>query len=134
MVMKSSPRFVIEVRERVPVLKVSGEVDVFDLDAFKVAFADAAAYPSRAIIVSLADATYLCARVFGTLIARGERLRSSERRLFVACPPQHIGSRIMTAIRYPFPWFDTVDDALANSGGPAPEIPRMDGQADPTAQ
>jgi anti-anti-sigma regulatory factor len=134
MVMKSSPRFVIEVRQRVPVLSVVGELDMFDLDAFKATFADAAAYPSRTIIVSLADATYLCARVFGALIALGERLRSSGRRLLVACPQDHIGCRIMAAIRYPFPWFDTIEEALAHSADAAPEIPGTNGQADQTAR
>lgn len=118
--MTDQAQFLLQVANGVPVLAISGEIDIANIDQFKASAADAARDDSERIIVSLEKVTYLDSHTLEALVDLGKRLRTNRRRLLVVAPKSSPAGRILrtTGLELAIALFESVDDALQSTSEP----------------
>jgi anti-anti-sigma factor len=128
-----SPRFQdgrFEVRhlDGVPVIDVSGDVDITNARDLEDTLERAARSDKRAVVVSLAGAAFLDSKAIQTLFRFGQRLANNRQRLLLVVARDWPPGRVIdiTGLAEAFPVFESAADALAalGMGGSAtPEVP-----------
>ena len=118
--MTDQAHFQLQVVDDTPVLVVSGEIDIANIDEFKAYAADAAHNDTERLILSLEKVTYLDSHTLEALVDLSKRLRTNRRRLLVVAPKSSPSGRIMrtTGIELAVALFETVDDALQSTSEP----------------
>ena len=93
----------------------TGEIDIGNAGDFKLALQDAAPAGMEALIVSLADVTYLDSNALAVLIEATRRFAVSRRQLCVVCPPESLCAKLVriAGIHNVLPMFDALDAAIA---------------------
>jgi anti-anti-sigma factor len=112
--------FQLQVVDGTPVLAVSGEIDIANIDEFKSFAANAARDDSDRLILSLEKVTYLDSHTLEALVDLGKRLRTNRRRLLVVAPKISPAGRILrtTGLDLAIALFETIDDALQSTSEP----------------
>ena len=113
-------QFRLQAAEGTPILAISGEIDIANIEQFKSFAADAARDDSERIIVSLEKVTYLDSHTLEALVDLGKRLRTNRRRLLVVAPKNTPSGRILrtTGLDLAIALFETVDDAMQSTSEP----------------
>jgi anti-anti-sigma factor len=113
-------QFQLQRVEGTPVLAVSGEIDIANIDEFKSVAADAARADFDRLILSLERVTYLDSHTLEALVDLGKRLQTNRRRLLVVAPKLSPAGRILrtTGLELALALFETVDDALQSTSEP----------------
>ena len=106
------PEFTIEHEKGVPILTLSGDIDIWNIDEFHRPLQQLAKSATHGAIVELTDVTFAIGRVFGTLAATAERLAREGKQLVVVCPPSHFGCRIFKILQYDHPVAESREQAL----------------------
>jgi hypothetical protein len=99
----------------VALVSVVGDCDVWDTDKLREAINHVEDSSAQVCIVSLSEATYLCARVFGIVSVAGKRIQARGGLLEIVCPDGHIACKRLALLQLPYRNWETVDDAIANS-------------------
>ena len=107
-----TPEFTIQHEQGVPILTLSGAIDIWNIDDFHRPLQQLAKSATHGAIVELTDVTFAIGRVFGTLTAAAERLAREGKRLVVVCPSNHFGCRIFKILQYHHPIADSREEAL----------------------
>ncbi len=97
----------------VPVLAVSGEIDIYTAPLFKQAVVKVVAEGNNHVVIDLSEVTFMDSSGFGTLLGATRRLRPSGGGLHLA----HANSTIQRMLRLTrldsiIDVHDTVDDAV----------------------
>ena len=118
--MTDQAQFQLQAVDGIPLLAISGEIDIANIDQFKSFASNAARDDSERIIVSLEKVTYLDSHTLEALVDLGKRLRTNRRRLLVVAPKSTPSGRILrtTGIELAIALFETVDDALQSTSEP----------------
>ena len=118
--MTDQAHFQLQVVNTTPVLAVSGEIDIANIDEFKSYTANAARDDNDRLILSLEKVTYLDSHTLEALVDLGKRLRTNRRRLLVVAPKSSPSGRILrtTGLEVAIALFETVDDALQSMSEP----------------
>ena len=105
----------------IPVVDVSGEVDISNARAFEETLERAARLDQRAVVVSLANTSFFDSKVIHSLFRFGQRLATNRQRLLLVISRERPAHRIVeiTGLSEAFPVFDAVDDAIAAVTGGA---------------
>jgi anti-anti-sigma factor len=115
--------------DRIPVLSVSGDLDIGGAEVFRAALERAARTDSAAVIVSLAGASYIDSHSIRALFHFGRRLATNRRSLVLAVPPVLPFNRILhvSGLDRAFRVETSVERALAGVARPiAPPAPTAD--------
>lgn len=112
--MTDQAQFLLQVVNGTPVLAISGEIDIANVDQFRSSATDAARDDSERVIISLEKVRYLDSHALEAVVDLSKRLRTNRRRLLVVAPKSSPAGRIMrtTGIELAVALYETVDDAL----------------------
>lgn len=97
----------------VALVTVVGDCDVWEAKLLREAIDHVEDSDARTCIVSLSNATYLCARVFSVLSAAARRFEARDRSFEIVCRDGHIACRIFALLRLPFRNWASVGEAVA---------------------
>jgi len=98
----------------VPVLDVVGEIDIYTTPQFKEAVSAAIDENKPAIIINMAQVTYMDSSGFGTLLSATKRLRPLDGALYLAGCNDSIQRMLqITRLNTIFGVYTTEDEALA---------------------
>lgn len=101
-------------RRNVPILDVTGEVDIYTTPQFKQALAAVIQEGATSIIVNMARVNYLDSSGFGALLSATKRLRPLSGNLYiVGCNDAIMRMLHITRLNTIFGVFDHEDDAIA---------------------
>lgn len=101
-------------RDDVPVLDVSGEIDIYTTPQFKEAVSAAIDEGKPAIIINMDKVAYMDSSGFGTLLSATKRLRPLNGALYLSGCNEAIGRMLqITRLNTIFGVYTTEDDALA---------------------
>jgi len=108
-------RFAIGQLEGIPVLNVSGDVDLDNAGMLAEQLESAARLDKRAVIVSLAGATFFDSTAIHVLLRFERRLATNRQRLLLAVARDRPARRIidLTGLSHAIPVFETAEDAVA---------------------
>lgn len=112
-------------RDGVPILDVTGEIDIYTTPQFKEAVSAAIDENKPAIVINMANVTYMDSSGFGTLLSATKRLRPVDGALYLANCNDSIQRMLqITRLNTIFGVYPSEDDALnaAKSGASAPAV------------
>ena len=110
-------------RDDVPILDVTGEIDIYTTPQFKEAVSAAIDENKPAIVINMANVTYMDSSGFGTLLSATKRLRPLDGALYLANCNDSIQRMLqITRLNTIFGVYASEDEALtaAKSGASAP--------------
>jgi anti-anti-sigma factor len=112
--MTEQATFQLEAVDGVPLLAVSGEVDLANVGEFKAFVRDAAANSVGPLVVSLAGISYLDSHMLEALVDLAKRLRTTRRRLLVTAPRESAAGHILrlTGIELAIEVFESDEEAI----------------------
>jgi len=116
--MTDQATFQLHEHSGVPVISVTGELDVANIDEFRMFVRDATLPESAAVIVSFERVSYFDSHALEALVELSKRLHTSRRQLRVVAPRESPpGKLLRTAnLDLALPLFETVEEArLASS-------------------
>jgi len=104
-------------RDGVPIVELFGDFDLANVAQLETCLLTAHRQQSACIIVSLLHADYFDSSTIHTLVAFGERLVATGRRLLVVGPSSDSGRRILSifGLAKRAPIFETMPDAIASA-------------------
>jgi len=124
-------QFEIGALNRIPVVTVSGDLDMTAAETFRSALERAARIESTVVVVSLAGASYLDSHSIRTLFQFGRRLATSRRSLVLAVPPALPFDRVLrvAGLDRAFRVEESLEQAVARMAGSSapPDPPRGGG-------
>lgn len=98
----------------IPVLDVTGEIDIYTTPQFKEAVSAAIDENKPAIIINMTQVTYMDSSGFGTLLSATKRLRPLEGALYLTGCNESIQRMLqITRLNTIFGVYGTEDEALA---------------------
>ena len=101
-------------RDNVPVLDVSGEIDIYTTPQFKEAVSAAIEENQPSIIINMSDVKYMDSSGFGTLLSATKRLRPMNGTLYLAACNDAITRMLqITRLNTIFGVYKTEDEALS---------------------
>lgn len=104
----------------VPVLDVTGEIDIYTTPQFKDAVSAAIDEGKPSIIINMKDVSYMDSSGFGTLLSATKRLRPVEGGLYLAGCNEAITRMLqITRLNTIFGTFATEDEAVAAANSAA---------------
>jgi len=108
----------VEVRDGVVVARVSGDIDVTNVDGFATALRAHLGHATRAMLVDLSGARYLDSSGLRALFEAAATLMGDGRHLTFVVPPGHPLRRLLeiSGAEGIGRFADSVDDALASPG------------------
>ena len=110
-------------RDDVPILDVTGEIDIYTTPQFKEAVSAAIDENKPAIVINMANVTYMDSSGFGTLLSATKRLRPVDGALYLANCNDSIQRMLqITRLNTIFGVYGSEDEALtaAKSGASVP--------------
>lgn len=109
-------RFQIAEREGVPVVNVSGDVDLANAHELAAAVEHAARLDKGAVVVDLAVTSFLDSKAVHVLLRMAERLATNRQRLVVVAPQNRTPCRVLeiAGLTQAVPVYDSLDRALAD--------------------
>jgi len=110
-------------RDGVPILDVTGEIDIYTTPQFKEAVSAAIDENKPSIVINMANVTYMDSSGFGTLLSATKRLRPVDGALYLANCNDSIQRMLqITRLNTIFGVYPSEDAALnaAKSGTSAP--------------
>lgn len=113
--MKGLANFDVRHFESYRLITAAGEIDIGNAGDFRLALQDAAPAGIEALIVSLADITYMDSNALAVLIEATRRFGVSRRQLCVVCPPESPCHRIVriAGVHKVLPIYESLDAAIA---------------------
>lgn len=113
--MKEQARFQIQQANGLPLVEVSGEVDVSNVDQLEATLEDAAQADRGAVIVSLQNASYFDSRTIHALLRFADRLSTNRQQLLLVAPRGGSPGKILkiAGLTDALPMYETVDAAAA---------------------
>ncbi|MDQ7827381.1 MAG: STAS domain-containing protein [Armatimonadota bacterium] len=119
--MTAQGEFGVEHERGVPVVQVSGEVDLTNAHELEAALDRAARAEYGAVVVSLVQAVYFDSKGVRALLRAADRLATMRQRLLVVAPSGSVLRRILEIAGAPeaLPTFDSLEEALASATGEA---------------
>ncbi len=101
-------------RNEIPILDVTGEIDIYTTPQFKEAVSAAINENKPAIVINMANVTYMDSSGFGTLLSATKRLRPLEGALYLSGCNEAIQRMLqITRLNTIFGVYPNEDDALA---------------------
>ena len=101
-------------RDDVPILDVTGEIDIYTTPQFKEAVSAAIDENKPAIVINMANVTYMDSSGFGTLLSATKRLRPVDGALYLANCNDSIQRMLqITRLNTIFGVYGSEDDALS---------------------
>ena len=96
----------------IPVLKVTGEIDIYTAPMFKQAVVNMVTEGSKNVIIDLSGVTFMDSSGFGTLLGATRRLRPSGGGLHLAAPNSTIQRMLrLTRLDSIMRIYDTIEEA-----------------------
>src|SRR5579872_3731023 len=111
--MKDRAQFKIEEAHGLPLVEVSGEVDLTNVDQLEQSLEKAAQADRGAVIVSLRDALYFDSRTIHALLRFADRLTVNRQQLLLVAPTAGSPAKILriAGLTEALRMFETVDQA-----------------------
>ena len=120
-------------RDDVPVLDVSGEIDIYTTPQFKEAVSAAIDEGKPAIIINMSKVAYMDSSGFGTLLSATKRLRPLNGALYLSGCNEAITRMLqITRLNTIFGVYPTEDDAVAAVHAAPATAPAAIGSPAPT--
>jgi anti-anti-sigma factor len=112
--MTDQATFQLDATNGVPLVRVTGEIDLANVGEFKAFVRDAAAGSAGPMLVSLGGVSYMDSHMLAALVDVSRRLRTNRRRLLIAAPRSTAAGRILrlTSIELAIEVFESDEDAL----------------------
>ncbi|HXW51597.1 MAG TPA: STAS domain-containing protein [Candidatus Acidoferrales bacterium] len=112
--MTDQATFQLEAVDEVPLVVVSGEIDVANVAQFKAFVQGAAAKTTGPLVVSLDGISYMDSHMLEALVDVAKRLRTNRRRLLVTAPRQSAAGHILrlTGIELAIEVFESNEEAV----------------------
>jgi len=108
----------------IPVLDVTGEIDIYTTPQFKEAVSAAIDQNKPAIVINMAKVTYMDSSGFGTLLSATKRLRPLDGALYLSGCNEAIQRMLqITRLNTIFGVYSTEAEALAAAKAPAETAP-----------
>lgn len=102
----------------VPVVRATGEIDVYTAPDFKSSISQAMNSGAKNLVIDLTDVSYMDSSGFGTLLGATKRLRPKGGKInLVGCSEAIERMLKITRLDSIFGMFSSVDDALADLTG-----------------
>lgn len=118
----------------VPVLDVTGEIDIYTTPQFKDAVSAAIDEGKPSIIINMKDVSYMDSSGFGTLLSATKRLRPVEGGLYLAGCNEAITRMLqITRLNTIFGTFATEDEAVAAANSVARPSTEVSASPSPAA-
>lgn len=113
--MTSEARFEIEYQRGIPIVQVSGEVDLTNVQQLEGALDRASRADQGTVVVAMGQTSYFDSKGVRALLRAAERLTVTRQQLVVVAPPGAIARRILeiAGATETVPVFETVEEALA---------------------
>ena len=113
--MKDRTQFAIQQTHGMPLVEVSGEVDLTNVEQLEQKLEQAARADCGVVIVSLRDATYFDSSTIHVLLRFAERLSVNRQRLLLVAPAGGSPAKILSiaGISDALPMFESVEKATA---------------------
>jgi anti-anti-sigma factor len=115
--------------DRIPVVAVSGDLDIAGAESFRSTLERAARTESAVVVVSLADASYMDSHSIRVLYQFGRRLATNRRSLVLVVPPTLPFARVLhvSGLDRAYRVEPSIERAVAGVAGPvAPATPARD--------
>lgn len=112
--MTDQASFRLETADGLPLVLVSGEIDLANVAQFKSFVRDAAGNSTGPLLVSLSAISYLDSHMLEALVDLAKRLRTNRRRLLVTAPRDSAAGHILrlTGIELAIEVFESDEEAL----------------------
>jgi anti-anti-sigma factor len=112
--MTESGRFDILYAKDHPIVEVTGDLDLNNVEEFEATLELAAGADRGSVVVSLARATYFDSQAIHVLLRFAEHLAVTRQRLLIVVPRGALPRRILeiAGLAQAFPMFETVEEAL----------------------
>lgn len=104
--------FVFHYKDGVPILVVTGDVDVLNVDDFDAAIAQLEGLNKTAALISLEETPFVCVHAFGILVARASRAAARGQRLILVSPESSFHRKILRLLRFRYEIAQSVEQAL----------------------
>ena len=121
----TSRQFEVTLVNGVPVVEVIGDIDLGNEKPFLQILNKAARQDRRALVVSLARASYIDSRGVQALLRFDFRLATNRQRLLLVVPKSSLARRILDLVgaSSTYPLFDTVEEAIGETEKQLPSSP-----------
>ncbi|MBV8244462.1 MAG: STAS domain-containing protein [Candidatus Eremiobacteraeota bacterium] len=119
--MTEQGRFVLSIVDGVPVVDVSGDVDISNVAEFQKVIAAAAGHDNAGVVTSLRNINYLDSRMVHELFTLSKRFSQNRRAFAVVWPESRSARYILEAAGVPLivDFYDTLDVAVTAVKRPA---------------
>ncbi len=116
--MKEQGRFQVRQADGFPVVEVSGEIDLTNVDQLELCLESAAQADRGAVIVSLHNASYFDSRTIHALLRFADRLSTNRQQLLLVAPRGGSPGKILkiAGLTDAIPMYETVDQAVSAAG------------------
>ena len=113
--MTTEGRFEIEYQRGIPIVQVTGEVDLTNVQQLEAALDRASRADQGTVVVAMGQTSYFDSKGVRALLRAAERLTVTRQHLVVVAPSGAIARRILeiAGATATLPFFETVEEALA---------------------